>query len=173
MQQLIFLIGISGSGKSTYIKSHFIPEIIVSPDELRKKLSGDVNDQSQNGKIWGMVPGLLKQKMEQYGKAVLDATNVDMGDRAAILKQIAKRGEVERIAIIFNTNPEESKRRIHKDLEAGKDRSSVPPEIIDKQYIKFKRGFNSISQQFDKIIDGNKGRSEMEESYIKLKDLIK
>lgn len=171
MKKLIFMIGCSGSGKSTYIKSHFIPEVIVSPDELRKKLTGSVSDQSQNGKIWGMVPGLLKKNLEQYGKAVLDATNVDSGDRASILKNF-KRDEVERIAVVFDTDPNEAKQRIHKDIETGKDRSDVPDDIIDRQYEKFKRGYKSIKQQFDKVIDGNKGRSEIKESYIKLKDLI-
>lgn len=164
-KKLFLMIGVSGSGKSSYIKKHFRPEVVVSPDELRKKFTGDVSDQSQNGKIWGMVSGLLKKNLEQYGKAVLDATNVDSGDRGTILKNF-KRREVERIAVVFDTDPEEAKRRIHKDLETGKDRSDVPDDIIDKQYEKFKRGYNSIKQQFDKVIDGNKGRSEMKKEDI-------
>lgn len=159
MQKLIMLVGISGSGKSSYIRSHFIPEVVVSPDELRKKLSGDISDQSQNSKIWGMVPGLLKQKMEQYGKAVLDATNVDSRDRQKILSNFDS-DDIEKIAIIFEISPEEAKKRIHSDIENKKDRSQVPDDIIDKQYIKFKNGFNNIKNQFDKIIYGNKSIKE-------------
>lgn len=164
------MIGCSGSGKSSYIKKHFKPEVVVSPDDLRKKFTGDVTDHSQEGKVWATVPKLLQQKLDKYDEAVLDATNVDSGSRAGILKKFS-RDLVERIAIIFEADPEESKRRIKTDLEAGKDRSDVPDYIVQNQYEKFKRGYDTIKQQFDKIIYADRIKNET--TYIKLKDLIK
>ena len=164
-------IGISGSGKSTYINKHFKPEVVVSPDDLRRQFTGDVTDHSQEGKVWATVPVLLKQKLEKYGEAVLDATNIDSGGRAGILKKF-KRDFVERIAIVFEADPEESKRRIKADLEAGKDRSDVPDDVIDKQQIKFKRGFKAITQQFDDVIYADRqGDNSM--SKIKKEDIDK
>ena len=160
MPKLIFLIGISGSGKSTYIKKHFKPEVVVSPDDLRRKITGDVTDHSQEGRVWATVPVLLKKKLEKYGEAVLDATNVDSGSRKGILKKFS-RDLVERVAIVFEADPEESKRRIKADLAAGKDRSDVPDDVVDKQQLKFQRGFNSIKQQFDKVIYVDRGDNVM------------
>jgi len=151
MKKLYFPIGISGSGKSTYIEKHFKPEVVVSPDDLRRKFTGDVTNHSQEGKIWAAVPILLQQKIEKYGEAVLDATNIDSGDRGRTLKKF-NRDEVQRIAIVFKADPEESKRRIKVDLDSGKDRSAVPDDVVDKQQQKFLRGYNTIKQQFDEII---------------------
>ena len=63
MPKLYFMIGIQGSGKSTYIKKHFKPEIVVSPDDLRRQYTGDVTNFTQEGKVWANVPILLKQKL--------------------------------------------------------------------------------------------------------------
>ena len=165
MSRLYFLIGISGSGKSSYIKSHFIPEVVVSPDDLRRKFTGDVSNHTQEGKVWAVVPKLLQKSLDQYGKAVLDATNVDSGARAGLLNKFP-RDIVERIAVVFEIDPEVAKQRVKADIASGKDRSDVPDDVIDKQYEKFKRGYNSIKQQFDKVIDGNKGRSLMKKEDI-------
>jgi len=169
MPKLYFMIGIQGSGKSTYIKKHFKPEIVVSPDDLRRQYTGDVTNFTQEGKVWANVPILLKQKLEKFGEAVLDATNVDSGDRKRMLKNF-NRDSVERIAIVFEADPEESKRRIKADIEAGKDRSNVPPEVVDKFQEKFLRGFNSIKQQFDKVISGDEADVKEEG---KVKDFFK
>ena len=171
MNTLYITIGISGCGKSTYIEKHFNPEIVVSPDELRKKFTGDISDQSQNAKIWAVVPKYLKQRLEKYGEAVLDATNVDSGGRGSILKNFS-RDLVKRVAIVFDADPEESKRRIHADIEQGKSRSVVPDDVIDKQYKKFKNGYNTISQQFDEVINGNTGGVEMKPAE-KIREIVK
>lgn len=171
-KKLYFTIGPSGTGKSSYIKKNFKSEVVVSPDDLRRQLTGDVSNHSQENKIWTAVPKLLQQRLDKYDEAVLDATNVDSGNRANILKNF-KRDEVERIAIIFEIEPEESKRRVKADIEAGKDRSNVPEDVIDKQYIKFKRGYNTIKQQFDKIIYADKGEQVMQKEDInKIKKII-
>jgi len=151
MKKLIFTIGCSGSGKSTYIKKNIDSKLVVSPDEIRKKISGDISDQSQNYKIWRAVPELLRRKMEKYGIAVLDATNVDTKDRQKILNHFQD-NDIKKIAIVFNIDPDEAKKRVRKDIESGIDRSNVPDYAIDRQCKKFRDGYNDIEKQFDKVI---------------------
>lgn len=58
------MIGLPASGKSTIAKEFSKSEdaIIVSSDEIRKEL-GDVNDQSQNTKVFEEVEKRLKQNI--------------------------------------------------------------------------------------------------------------
>ena len=54
--QLILPIGISGSGKSTWINSLDKDKYtIISPDMIRKELTGDVSDNSRNLEIFKIV----------------------------------------------------------------------------------------------------------------------
>ncbi len=43
---LVVLVGVSGSGKSTFARTHFRPTEIISSDVCRGLVSDDENDQS-------------------------------------------------------------------------------------------------------------------------------
>lgn len=64
MNKLYMMIGLPGSGKSTIAKELSKSEdtVIVSSDEIRKEL-GDINDQSQNNKVFEEVEKKLKQNI--------------------------------------------------------------------------------------------------------------
>ena len=151
MKKLYLPIGISGAGKSTYLKKHFKPEVIISPDDVRRELTGNVTDQSKDAQIWMyIVPQRINAALNTYGEAVLDATNTNSRDRTRFLKNFGN--DVETTAILFGSNPEVSKARVKKDIDTGIDRSAVPDEIIDKQYRDLMNGFENIKHQFDKVI---------------------
>lgn len=64
---LVMTIGISGSGKSTYLNKHYSKKDIVSADQLRIDEFNDVNvsDHKQNAFIWGKVVDIAKEKLEK------------------------------------------------------------------------------------------------------------
>lgn len=146
--RLVMAIGISGSGKSSYIKKHFHPDTVVTPDEIRKQMTGDISNHSMEPQVWSEVSKRVTQSLKDNGVAVLDATNVDSGLRLKFLKNYPS---AEKIALVFKVDPEVAKSRIAKDLEKGTDRSRVPPEIVDKQYKKLMAGYGNLPQQFDKV----------------------
>lgn len=78
-QKILYVtIGISGSGKSTYLNKNFNKDVIISPDNIRRDLTGDINNQTQNKLIWeSMVPELIIQKLNKYNEVALDATNLN------------------------------------------------------------------------------------------------
>lgn len=151
----IILVGISGSGKSTWIKSHNIPNaIVVSFDDIRREINGNVNDHTDSLKIIYIGLDRVIEALNAGKNVILDATNVRTKDRREQLVYIKK--HVNRpfnaYAKIFNADPEVTKERIRKDIENGVDRSNVPPEAVDKQYNKFIMNIDKIESDGYKII---------------------
>lgn len=132
----IMTIGISGAGKSTWIKEQTSdPNVmVINPDSIRKELTGDISDQSQNAKVWYITKRRVLEGLNSGKTVILDATNVDSRSRRDFINDLPP--SVLK-AKIFNVDPEEAKRRVRKALESGEDRSNVPPEVIDRQYQKF------------------------------------
>jgi predicted kinase len=137
-------VGLSGR----YLKSKYHPDIIVSPDNIRREFTGNISDHSQEVRVWNEVRKRVNSALESVGEAVLDATNVDSGLRGKFLKNYPG---VEKIALVFRTNPEVAKQRVAKDLSGNVDRSAVPPEVIDNQYKKLMNGYGNLQHQFDKM----------------------
>jgi predicted kinase len=146
MPIFIMTIGISGSGKSTWINQQTSSGdiIVVCPDLIREELTGSISDQTQNPKVWSITKQRVMEALGTGKSVILDATNVDSKQRkqfiqglpTAILK-----------AKIFNVDPQEAKNRVRKAIESGENRSNVPDFIIDKQHEKFKLSTPEILKQ--------------------------
>lgn len=151
----IILVGISGSGKSTWIKSHNIPNaIVVSFDEIRRELNGDVNDHTDSLKIIYIGLDRIIVALNEDKNVILDATNVKTKERKSQLIYIKDNVNkpFNAYAKIFDVDPEVSKDRIRNDLKKGVDRSDVPFDKIDKQYARFIMNINKIEDDGYKVI---------------------
>jgi len=150
--ELVLPIGIPGSGKSTWIKEFNKGNKykIVSPDEIRREMADDISDQSMNAQVFQMAEEATKRFLEGGDSVIYDATNVDTEKRRSLIKQMPK--DIKLKAKIFEIDPEESKRRIRKDIEAGKDRSDVPDHIIDKMQKKFEETKSKIKEEGFELI---------------------
>ena len=131
--EFIMLIGIPGSGKSTWIsqKNKNNKYIIVSPDEIRRDLVGDVSDQSQNSKVWQLTKDYVINALASGKNVILDSIMTSSKNRTDFIKDLPKSNLR---AKVFYIDPEISKERISKDIELGKDRSNVPSEVIDNKH---------------------------------------
>lgn len=150
-------IGIAGSGKSTWIKS--LPKdtyTIISPDEIRRNLTGSISDQSKNIEVFKETDKQVIEAIKEGKQVVLDATNTRTDFRRSFLQTL--RGLFSNIRIaykIIDSNPEISKQRIKKDIESGMDRAAVPEEIVDKQYEQYLQTLEDVKlegmENFDKL----------------------
>jgi len=147
-KKVYVMVGISGSGKSRYLKN-VDPKYIVSPDDIRRELTGDVSDQSMNAEVWPTAKIRMKVALRRYGKVYLDATNVNKWLRVEFMADF---NGAQKIAVVFESDVETSLERVNKDIENGVDRSVVPESIIRKQYKLFKKGEQSLKSEFNKVI---------------------
>lgn len=152
MKKIFFNIGISGSGKSYYLKNDFLtdyPEvadflianqlllndIIVCADDIRREICGDVNSHEKEAYVWVLVMKRLNENLDKYGYTILDSTLVAGKDRNSILKHFKN---AYKVALIYQPDLELSKERIKMDIENSVDRSNVPDYAIERQFEKFK-----------------------------------
>ena len=148
------LIGIPGSGKSTYLKSISSDNVkIVCPDDIRRELTGNISDQSKNGEVWDKAKQDILNNISQGFYTILDATNVNTKARRNMLSLIKSNFEdINTYATLFDADPEVSKQRIKKDITNKVDRSNVPDEVIDRMHQQYLETLNNInSEGFTKI----------------------
>ena len=124
---LHMLVGPSGAGKSSYAAQHYQPHEIVSTDALRMQLYGDLGHAPEAlSRVWKLAHGLVRARLEAGVFTVLDATNLDRGDRMRVLDNLP-RGVFARYVVI------------DRDLaEKERDRGWRPEELILKQHRLFR-----------------------------------
>lgn len=127
---LHILIGTAASGKSTWAKEHadyFDDTIILSSDDFREVICGNVADQSKNNTVFETLRYNCEYFLKQGFNVIIDATNVSKWERKGYL-DIARKLNKEANAVYFKVSIDEAKSR-----NAGRKRV-VPESVIDKQY---------------------------------------
>ena len=106
MQKLIFLVGLPGCGKSTYANENLAIDCeIFSSDKIRFELFGDENNQSDNNLVFSTLFQRARDALKNGKNVVIDATNVDINERAQALKHFDD-FNVQRIAIVLDVSME-------------------------------------------------------------------
>jgi polynucleotide kinase-phosphatase len=99
---LVALVGISGSGKSTFARRHFKPTQVLSSDQFRGMLADDENDQSVTAEAFDALHYVAGKRLRAGRLTVVDATNVQQHARAALVA-LAREHDVLPVAIVLNT----------------------------------------------------------------------
>jgi len=130
--KMIMMIGIVGSGKSTYAKK--IAEennaVIHASDELREELYGDMDIQDKNGELFTELHRRIKADLKAGKSVVYDATNINSKKRMAFIREL-NNIECNKIAYVMATPYE-------KCIEQNNSRKrKVPEHVIKKMYTRF------------------------------------
>ena len=90
-QRIVILVGLPGSGKSTYLERLGIRAL--SSDAIRLLLADDVTDQTIHGHVFNTLRYLLRQRLA-VGRPVtyVDATHLTRGERRPYMKIAQKHG---------------------------------------------------------------------------------
>lgn len=158
--KLIMMVAPSGSGKTTYLKSKYNMKHVVSADDIRREITGNVSDMSKDMIVWPMLFKRAAMLLHTEGICIIDATNVTKRTRKNTiflirteLNKIKSDTELIKVAIVLRVPIEIAKERVQKDLREGKDRSNVPMDVIDSMYAKFNKDFDSLATEFHEIIE--------------------
>jgi polynucleotide kinase-phosphatase len=187
---LVVLIGVSGSGKSTFAARHFKPTQVLSSDFCRGLVSDDESDQTATTEAFDLLHHIAGVRLRRGLLTVVDATNVQPHARAAFVK-LAKEHHVLVDAIVLDVEPsvavarnearpdrdfgEAVVRRHHRDLKRslkGLNKEGFRrvhrlqgQEAIDNARIVYEKSWNDrteLTGPFDIIGDVHGCRSELE-----------
>ncbi len=73
--RLHLLVGPAGSGKSTWAYENLGDSVIVSSDRMRRELTGDPADQSQNYLVFQRCVDRIREELHRGREVTFDATN--------------------------------------------------------------------------------------------------
>jgi len=98
---LVVLIGVSGSGKSSFAKKHFKKTEIISSDECRALVSDDENNQAATPDAFELLHFMAGKRLKNGLLTVIDATSVQRESRKTLI-DLARNHHVLPIAIILD-----------------------------------------------------------------------
>ncbi|GAB3194915.1 polynucleotide kinase-phosphatase [Nocardioides hungaricus] len=98
---LVVLVGVSGSGKSTFAARHFLPTQVISSDFCRGLVADDENDQDATPDAFDVLDYIVGTRLRRGLLTVVDATNVQRNARAALVR-LAKEHDVLADAIVLD-----------------------------------------------------------------------
>jgi protein phosphatase len=82
---LVVLIGASGSGKSTFARTHFKPTEVISSDFCRGLVSDDENNQGATEDAFALLHFIAAKRLDRMKLTVIDATNVQPESRKPLI----------------------------------------------------------------------------------------
>lgn len=132
MSKLTLMVGIPGSGKSTWLKEHKqLHEFIVSRDTIRFTLLQENDDYfSKEDEVWEIYVANIESLLKSGATVYADATHLNHGARLKLLKALnIIPDEIE--IICFKVSLEVAQER--NAQRAG--RAYVPPRVITKMYL--------------------------------------
>lgn len=123
------MVGLVGSGKSTYAKqlSKETNAVICSSDAIREELCGDENSQDKNEEVFKILHSRIKECLRKGANVIYDATNINSKRRRAFLSELRNIPCIKKcviMAVPFDDCCEQNKSR---------DRV-VPYEVIERMY---------------------------------------
>lgn len=152
MPKLIVMVGISGSGKTTFVKFTLLNQypgaVVVSSDSIREEMFGDECIQQDGEKVFQEVYRRVKKALSEGKDVILDATNLSRKARRNVLNQTRVRGvDIQRGCYVILASPEDAI-----ENQRYRDRQ-VPDHVIYRQMAAF--FMPELYEGFDYIVFHN------------------
>jgi len=128
---LIVLVGIAGSGKSTWAARRSGPHEVLSSDGFRALVSGDPADQSASADAFRLLHLAARARLRRGLRTFVDATNLTARARRQLLHAARDAGRPA-VAVVFDVPLERC--LAQNTRRAGR---RVPDAIVLQQYRQF------------------------------------
>jgi protein phosphatase len=138
---LVFFIGPSGSGKSSFGRKHFLPTEVVSSDFCRGLVADNENEQSATADAFDLLHTIVRKRLKRGLLTVIDATNVQPEARKPLI-EIAREYHVLPVAIVFDL----SERLCH-DRNVTRPDRQFGPHVVRNQVRQMRQGLRGLEKE--------------------------
>ena len=138
---LVMLVGVSGSGKSSFAKKHFLETEVLSSDFCRALMTDNENDQTVTQEAFEILHFLARKRLEKGRLTVIDATNVKPASRRPLVA-LAREYHVIPVAIVFDLPLEVCQKRT-----AARNDRRLEPHVIPHQYDHLTRSLEILKEE--------------------------
>src|SRR5690348_3133820 len=138
---LVVLIGVTGSGKSTFARTHFKPTEVISSDFCRGLVADDENDQSATAAAFEVLQFITAQRLKAGRLTVIDATNVQPEARRELVT-LAREHDVLPAAIVLDL-PE----KLCAERNADRPDRDFGAHVLRRQRGQLRRGLRGLGRE--------------------------
>jgi protein phosphatase len=138
---LVVLVGVSGSGKTTFARQHFGPFEVISSDFCRGLVADDENEQAATADAFDVLEYIAGKRLAAGRLTVVDATNVQPAARKQFV-ELARAHDVLPVAIVLDL-PE----KLCTQRNADRPDRTFGPAVIHRQHDQLRRSLRSLSRE--------------------------
>lgn len=138
---LVVLVGVTGSGKTTFAAEHFKPTEVISSDFCRGLVADDQNDQSATGDAFDVLNYIAGKRLAAGRLTVIDATNVQPSARKPLV-ELAREHDVLPVAIVLDV-PE----RVCVERNAARTDRDFGGHVVRRQHDQLRRSLRGLRRE--------------------------
>jgi protein phosphatase len=138
---LVILIGVTGSGKSTFAARHFKATEVISSDFCRGLVADDQNDQSATPAAFDVLRYIAGKRLAAGRLTVIDATNVQPQARRDLVA-LAREHDVLPVAVVLDV-PE----GVCLQRNASRPDRDFGPHVVRRQRDQLRRGLKGLPRE--------------------------
>lgn len=138
---LVALVGVTGSGKSTFARAHFGPTEVLSSDFCRALVADDENDQDATSDAFDVLYYIAAKRLAAGRLTVVDATNVQPRARRKLVA-LAREHDVLPVAIVLDLPEAVCAQR----NQVRPDRT-IPRHVLRRQHDALRRGLRDLQRE--------------------------
>jgi len=143
---LVVLVGVTGSGKTTFARKHFEDAETLSLDRSQPFSCGDEGSQAQSGDSFKLLHKAVSRRLKQGMLTVVDAANIDSDSRVALVR-LAKKYYYTSIVIVLDLPG-----RTCKTHNASRTDRVVSSFVIYRQRMQLRRSLRRIKHEGFKYV---------------------
>ncbi len=153
---LVVLVGVSGSGKSTFAARHFLPTEVLSSDACRAMVGDDANDQTVTREAFDVLHTIAATRLRLGRLTVVDATNVQPDARKPLVR-LAREHHVLPVAIVLDVPEDVAHAR-----NADRPDRDFGPHVVRRQAGLLRRSVKNLQREGFRRVFVLKGADEID-----------
>ncbi|WP_250445128.1 polynucleotide kinase-phosphatase [Actinotalea sp. C106] len=162
---LVVLVGVSGSGKSTFAARHFDRFETLSSDFCRGLVSNDENSQEATAAAFDVLHHIAGKRLDAGLLTVVDATNVQQAARKSLV-DLARAHDVLPVAVVLDV-PEQ----VCLERNTSRADRDLPAHVVRRQRDQLRRSLRGLKREGFRTVHVLGGTEEIDAAVIERQPL--